>query len=212
MFPFGKYFKTSIFFSFFSDKLLVFLRSFLGKIVEMEVKPLSLTGLLEIRPDIYRDSRGYFFESFNKEKFSQLGLEYDFVQDNQSFSVKGTVRGLHFQADPHAQGKLVWVTSGRVLDVVVDIRKNSPDYGKVIEIELDSRHFRMLFIPPGFAHGFSAMEDSVFQYKCTSHYTKAAEMGIHPLDRSLNIDWRTENPIISEKDAALPDFQSLIYV
>ena len=178
----------------------------------MEVKPLSLKGLLEIRPEIYRDKRGYFFESFNKEKFREAGIEYDFVQDNQSFSVKGTVRGLHFQADPHAQGKLVWVTSGRVLDVVVDIRKNSSDYGKVFEIELDSRHFRMLYIPPGFAHGFSALEDSVFQYKCTSPYAKAAERGINPLDHFLDINWRTENPIISEKDAALPDFQSLIIV
>jgi len=178
----------------------------------MEVKPLSLKGLLEIKPDIYRDNRGYFFESFNKEKFRLAGIEYDFVQDNQSFSVKGTVRGLHFQADPHAQGKLVWVTSGRVLDVVVDIRKNSSDYGKVFEIELDSRHFRMLFIPPGFAHGFSALEDSVFQYKCTALYSKEAERGIHPLDPFLNINWGVLNPNISEKDAALPHFNSLISV
>ncbi len=188
------------------------MRSFLGKFVLMEVKTLSLRGLLEIRPDIYEDKRGYFFESFNKERFRGAGIDADFVQDNQSFSVKGTVRGLHFQAEPYGQGKLVWVASGRVLDVVVDIRQNSPDFGKVFEIELDSRDFKMLYVPPGFAHGFSALEDSIFQYKCTALYSKEAERGINPFDRFLNINWKVLNPTISEKDAVLPDFQSLISV
>jgi dTDP-4-dehydrorhamnose 3,5-epimerase len=178
----------------------------------MEVKALSLNGLLEIRPAVYRDNRGYFVESFNAESFRKAGVEANFVQDNQSFSKKGTIRGLHFQETPHAQGKLVWVLSGRVLDVMVDIRKNSPDYGKHLEIELNSNDFRMLYIPPGFAHGFSALEDSVFQYKCTAFYNRESEGGINPLDSSLAINWRVENPIISEKDSLLPDFQTLSYI
>jgi dTDP-4-dehydrorhamnose 3,5-epimerase len=178
----------------------------------MEVKELSLKGLLEIRPPVYKDKRGYFFESFNSEAFRKAGVQADFVQDNQSFSVKGTVRGLHFQANPHAQGKLIWVASGRVLDVVVDIRANSADYGRHLEIELDSQDFRMLYIPPGFAHGFSALEDSIFQYKCTSAYHKDSERGIHPLDASLNINWRVSEPLISDKDASQSSFASLLPV
>jgi dTDP-4-dehydrorhamnose 3,5-epimerase len=186
------------------------LHSFLGIYRGMEVKALSLTGLLEIRPTVYRDKRGYFFESFNSETFRNAGIGVNFVQDNQSFSVKGTVRGLHYQAEPHAQGKLIWVASGRVLDVMVDIRKDSPDFGKYLCIELDSRDFRMLYIPPGFAHGFSALEDSIFQYKCTSLYHKESERGINPLDSTLSIDWRVENPIISDKDSILADFNQLM--
>jgi dTDP-4-dehydrorhamnose 3,5-epimerase len=175
----------------------------------MEVKALSLNGLLEIRPAVYRDERGYFFESYNADSFRNAGIASDFVQDNQSFSKKGTIRGLHFQVEPHAQGKLVWVTSGRVLDVMVDIRLDSPTFGKFTQVELDSRDFKMLFIPPGFAHGFSALEDSVFQYKCTTFYHKASEGGIHPLDSELAIDWQVENPLISEKDLNLPAFNQL---
>ena len=178
----------------------------------MQVKELSLKGLLEIRPQIYRDQRGYFFESFNSAAFRAAGIHADFVQDNQSFSVKGTVRGLHYQADPHAQGKLVWVAAGLVRDVVVDIRRNSPDYGNFLAIELDSNDFRMLYIPPGFAHGFSALQDSVFQYKCTSLYNKESERGINPLDSTLNIDWGVENPIISDKDSALSGFRTILPV
>ena len=173
----------------------------------MEVKALSLSGLLEIRPAVFRDQRGYFFESFNAEAFRKAGLPFSFVQDNQSYSQKGTIRGLHFQAEPHAQGKLVWVASGRVLDVMVDLRKDSPDYGKHIRVELDSSDFRMLYIPPGFAHGFSALENSLFQYKCTALYQKASEGGINPLDAGLGINWQVSDPIISEKDLALPAFQ-----
>jgi len=175
----------------------------------MEVKALSLNGLLEIRPAVYRDERGYFFEYYNADSFRNAGIASDFVQDNQSFSKKGTIRGLHFQVEPHAQGKLVWVTSGRVLDVLVDIRLDSPTFGKFTQVELDSRDFKMLFIPPGFAHGFSALEDSVFQYKCTTFYHKASEGGIHPLDSELAIDWQVENPLISEKDLNLPAFNQL---
>jgi dTDP-4-dehydrorhamnose 3,5-epimerase len=178
----------------------------------MEVKALSLMGLLEIRPRVYRDERGYFFESFHTEKFREAGIQAEFVQDNQSFSKKGTIRGLHFQMDPHAQGKLIWVASGRVLDVMVDIRSDSPDFGKYIQIELDARDFRMLYIPPGFAHGFSALEDTVFQYKCTSLYHLESESGINPLDSTLNINWQVENPLISKKDSELSEFNALFSI
>ncbi len=112
--------------------------------------------------------------------------------------------------DPHAQGKLIWVVSGRVLDVMLDIRRDSPDFGKYIQVELEANSLRMLYIPPGFAHGFSALEDSVFQYKCTRIYHKESEAGINPLDPVLNINWGVENPIISQKDLALPDFNAVI--
>jgi dTDP-4-dehydrorhamnose 3,5-epimerase len=175
----------------------------------MEVKPLALNGLLEIRPSIFRDDRGYFFEAFNINSFRNAGITTEFVQDNQSFSRKGTIRGLHFQNPPHAQGKLVWVSSGKVLDVVVDIRKNSPDFGRHLCVELDSNDFKILYIPPGFAHGFAALEDSVFQYKCTAVYHKDSEGGINPMDSSLNINWPVSNPVVSEKDNNLPFFTEL---
>lgn len=175
----------------------------------MEVNPLALNGLLEIRPAIFRDERGYFFEAFNIKSFREAGITAEFVQDNQSFSRKGTIRGLHFQNPPNAQGKLVWVASGKVLDVVVDLRKNSPDFGKQFSIELDSQNFKALYIPPGFAHGFSALEDSIFQYKCTSVYHKDSEGGINPLDSTLKIDWQVTEQVISGKDLALPFFSEL---
>lgn len=175
----------------------------------MEIKPLGLNGLLEIKPAVYKDDRGYFLETFNVDSFLSTGVESHFVQDNQSFSRKGTIRGLHFQTGIHAQGKLVWVSSGRVLDVVVDIRKDSPDFGKFLQIELDSKDMKMLYIPPGFAHGFSALEDSVFQYKCTNLYNKASESGINPLDPDLAIDWKVSSPILSEKDSGFQNFAAL---
>lgn len=175
----------------------------------MEIKALPLNGLLEITPAIYRDNRGYFLECFNAERFRKAGIHETFVQDNQSFSVKGTVRGLHFQVEPFSQGKLVWVSSGKVLDVMIDLRKNSPDFGKKYHTILDGENFRMLYIPPGFAHGFSALEDSIFQYKTTEFYNKGAEHGINPFDSYLNIDWMVHQPVFSEKDAALPEFHEL---
>jgi dTDP-4-dehydrorhamnose 3,5-epimerase len=175
----------------------------------MEVKALALKGILEIRPAVFRDERGYFFEAFNIKSFRDAGITAEFVQDNQSFSRKGTIRGLHFQNPPHAQGKLIWVSSGKVLDVIVDLRKNSPDFGKYIRVELDSKDFKILYIPPGFAHGFAALEDSIFQYKCTALYHKNSESGINPKDPSLAIDWLVNDPIISEKDLNLPFFADL---
>jgi dTDP-4-dehydrorhamnose 3,5-epimerase len=177
----------------------------------MEVKPLALPGLLEIIPKIYFDDRGYFFESFNQESFFENGIETVFVQDNQSFSKRGVIRGLHFQNPPFAQAKLVRVSSGRVLDVVVDIRKDSPTFGQHLALELNSEIQNMLFIPEGFAHGFSALEDSILQYKCSNVYSRPNEGGIHPLDEVLSIDWGIilDNANISSKDLELPSFSSL---
>jgi dTDP-4-dehydrorhamnose 3,5-epimerase len=175
----------------------------------MQVRELEISGLLEIRPAVFRDNRGYFFESFNEEAFRAAGIESRFVQDNQSFSRSGVIRGLHFQNPPYEQGKLVRVITGHVLDVVVDIRKASPTYGQRVEVELHEEDPRFIYIPPGFAHGFSVLKDSVFHYKCTQGYQKSSESGIHPTDPDLNIDWRVSPALISEKDLELPPFSRL---
>ena len=167
----------------------------------MEVKELSIKGLLEIRPAIFRDDRGYFFESHNTATFKKAGLDLNFVQDNQSFSKKGTIRGLHYQSPPFAQGKLVWVALGKVLDVMVDLRKDSPDFGKYLQVELSSDDFRMLYIPPGFAHGFATLRDNtIFSYICSHTYHKESEGTVLWNDLDLNIDWQLQNPLLSEKD------------
>jgi dTDP-4-dehydrorhamnose 3,5-epimerase len=178
------------------------------RIIYMEVRELALKGIIELRPRVFEDERGYFFESYNEKAFTDHGIDVRFVQDNQSFSVAGVVRGLHFQAPPFAQGKLVRVISGRVLDVVVDIRKESTTYGHSLSIELYGSEHKMLYIPPGFAHGFSVLEDTVFQYKCSNLYHKPSEMGIHPLDPQLGILWGTHSPVVSAKDLELPAFQN----
>jgi dTDP-4-dehydrorhamnose 3,5-epimerase len=175
----------------------------------MEVRELALKGILELRPRVFKDERGYFFESYNEETFRNLGIDARFVQDNQSFSIAGAVRGLHFQAPPYQQGKLVRVILGKALDIVVDIRKNSSTYGQAVYVELSAEDHKLVYIPPGFAHGFSVQEDCVFQYKCTNLYNKNSEMGINPLDPTLQIDWQVSNPVVSEKDLALPSFQQL---
>lgn len=174
----------------------------------MEVRELALKGIIELRPRVFVDERGYFFESYNEKAFTDNGIDLQFVQDNQSFSVAGVVRGLHLQAPPFAQGKLVRVISGRILDVVVDIRSDSPTYGQSLAIELNASEHKMLYIPPGFAHGFSVLEDAIFSYKCTNLYHKGAEMGIHPLDPDLGISWGTSSPVVSAKDLELPAFQN----
>jgi len=176
----------------------------------MEVRELALPGLLELRPKIFSDDRGYFFESYNYEQFSRLGISEQFVQDNQSFSVKGVVRGLHLQSDPMSQGKLVRAVVGTVLDVALDIRVGSPTFGRHLAVILDSEQQNMLYIPPGFAHGFSALTDCIFQYKCTNAYSKENEMGIHPIDKNLAINWQVPNPIISSKDEVQPLFNSFV--
>lgn len=171
-----------------------------------------IKGLLIIEPKVWRDERGYFFESFNQKTFAETGISLEFVQDNQSFSQKGALRGLHAQANPFAQGKLVRVIQGRVLDVAVDIRTNSPTYGQHFSIELSAENFKMLWVPPGFLHGFATLEDqTIFIYKVTSLYDKNSEIGVIWDDTDLQINWGIthEEAIVSEKDQQLMSFKDL---
>lgn len=170
----------------------------------MQFRHSSITGLVEISPRIFEDDRGFFFESYQKKLFQDNGVPVDFVQDNQSFSKKGVLRGLHFQNAPFAQGKLVRVITGKALDIAVDLRPDSPTFGRYEAFVLDSGLNNMIYIPEGFAHGFLALEDTILQYKCTNVYNKAAEGGLIWNDPQLNIQWNITNPIISEKDAILP--------
>ncbi len=150
-----------------------------------------------------------FLNPITRRSFQKAGLPTNFVQDNQSFSVKGVLRGLHYQNSPFAQGKLVRVIVGRVIDVAVDLRPESPTFGKYELFELDAKLNNMAYIPEGFAHGFAALEDSVFSYKCTNLYNKACEAGIIWNDPTLNIEWGVSDPIVSEKDIELPAFKTL---
>ena len=167
----------------------------------MQIIKDAIEGLITIHPSVFSDERGYFLESFNENDFNQFVFEIKFVQDNESRSMKNVLRGLHFQNPPHAQGKLVRVIKGSVLDVVVDLRKNSKTYGqhkKIILSELEKNQF---YVPPGFAHGFCSLEDeTIFSYKCTEYYHPEAESCILWNDESLNIDWEVNDPILSKKD------------
>jgi dTDP-4-dehydrorhamnose 3,5-epimerase len=174
---------------------------------KMKVSHTPIEGLFEIHPVIFKDDRGYFFEAFRKETLLDRGIDKDWVQENQSFSKAGAIRGLHFQNHPHAQAKLVKVFSGKVLDVVVDLRKGSKTYGMVFSKVLDDLNHNMLYIPEGFAHGFSVLEDAVFFYKCSNYYNKESEGGVIWNDPVLNIDWQVKSPIISAKDQILPTFE-----
>ena len=177
----------------------------------MEIITTPLDGLLVIKPKVIYDSRGYFFEPYNKLRYADAGIALDFVQDNQSMSNLGAVRGLHFQAPPFEQGKLVRVVTGAVLDVVVDIRKNSPTYGQHYSVILSEENFIQFWIPPGFAHGFATLKDNtIFEYKCSNPYNKQSEGGIFWNDEELGIDWQTSNPIVSEKDMILPKLNDFI--
>ena len=176
----------------------------------MQVIKTAIEGVVEVLPQVFGDERGYFFESYNRDKFVAAGISEVFVQDNQSFSVKGVLRGLHFQKEPYEQGKLVRVVSGSVLDIVVDIRKDSPTFGQHVAIVLTAEKNNMLYLPPGMAHGFATLEDAVFSYKCTNVFHKASEGGILWNDPKLNIDWQLENPVVSEKDQILPTFDITI--
>lgn len=177
----------------------------------MEVIKTNIPDLYIIKPKVFEDHRGYFFESYNKGLFLKNGIDQNFVQDNESKSSKGVLRGLHFQKPPFAQGKLVRVMRGSVLDVAVDIRKNSPTYGRWASVELTQDNKWMYWIPPGFAHGFVTLEDNtVFFYKCTNVYNKESEGSILWNDPDLNIDWQIENPILSEKDKTGPLFNDFI--
>ena len=177
----------------------------------MEIQKNNIEGLLVIKPTVFTDDRGGFFEPYNKQIFASQGLDMEFVQDNQSMSCKGVVRGLHFQAPPFAQGKLVRVVCGSALDVAVDIRKNSPTFGKHVLVKLDDKENKLFWIPEGFAHGFIALEDNtIFQYKVTNYYNKDSEMSIRWNDPTLNIPWKIDNPIVSEKDMQSPLFKDFI--
>lgn len=179
----------------------------------MEIIETKLKGVLVLKPKVFEDARGYFFESYNRNLFLDAGLDLDFVQDNQSLSQKGVLRGLHFQNNPHAQGKLVRVIDGAVYDVAVDIRKNSPTYGEWFGLELTGKNKWMMYIPEGFAHGFATLEDNtVFSYKCTNFYNKAAEDCLLWNDPDIGIDWNIDNPLLSDKDLQgkkIKDFVSL---
>ncbi|MFT4092284.1 MAG: dTDP-4-dehydrorhamnose 3,5-epimerase [Niabella sp.] len=171
------------------------------------------TGIRDLwvyEPKVFEDYRGYFFEAYNQPVFEAAGLKYDFVQDNQSFSKYGVIRGLHYQRHPHAQCKLVRVLQGRILDVAVDIRKKSPTYGKVFSVELSADNKKQLLIPEGFAHGFSVLsETAAVMYKCNALYNKESEGGIIYNDPELAIDWQLPDgaAIVSEKDLVLPSFK-----
>lgn len=182
----------------------------------MRIEKTPLADCYIIHDTVHGDHRGYFFESFNRKTFfGQTGMDIDFVQDNQSKSQRGVLRGLHFQEGEHVQAKLVRVLQGRVLDVVVDLRKNSPSFGKSFAIELTEDNHQQLFVPRGFAHGFVVLsETAVFFYKCDNYYNKASERGIIYNDLDLAINWQLsdEDLILSEKDRELPTFQEVLSI
>lgn len=174
----------------------------------MKITQTELPGLLLIEPDVFRDERGYFCETYNEAKLSQLGFTQNFVQDNESKSSKGVLRGIHFQKPPFAQAKLVRVVSGSVIDFAVDLRKGSPTYGKYKAVKLEAEKKNMLYLPEGFGHAFVSLEDNtIFSYKCSNLYNKESESGILFSDPDLAIDWQIENPILSDKDKILPCFK-----
>jgi dTDP-4-dehydrorhamnose 3,5-epimerase len=174
------------------------------------VSKTKITGLLIIEPDVFRDDRGFFYESFNRNRYRENGIQDEFVQDNISKSKEGTIRGLHYQVGEKAQGKLCQVIEGEVLDVAVDIRFNSPTYGKYFSQILNSEKKLQLWIPAGFAHGFSVLSDeAVFSYKCTNYYSKEHERSILYNDTDLNINWIVSDPIVSEKDLKASLFKEI---
>ena len=180
----------------------------------MEVIKTAIEGVVIIEPKVFKDQRGYFFESFSQREFEAKVRKINFVQDNESMSSYGVMRGLHFQRPPYTQSKLVRCVNGRVLDVAVDIRKGSPTYGQHVAVELSEDNHRQFFVPRGFAHGFAVLSDTaVFQYKCDNFYAPQADGGISIKDKSLGIDWKipTDMVILSEKDTShscLKDFDS----
>lgn len=180
----------------------------------MNVIKTDIEGVVVIEPRVFDDARGYFFESYSKRRFDEAVRPVEFVQDNESMSTRGVIRGLHFQRPPFSQSKLVRCVRGAVLDVVVDIRRGSPTYGRHVAVELTGANRRQLFVPRGFAHGFAVLSDeAVFQYKCDNYYHPESEGGISIADRSLGINWRIDpaEAILSEKDLRNPmfsDFES----
>lgn len=173
----------------------------------MQFVPTPLEGLVEVLPKVLHDERGFFFESYQFKKLKELGIKDLFIQDNQSFSKKGVLRGIHFQNAPSQQSKLVRVIKGKVLDVAVDLRPKSPTYGQYHSTILDDQDHKFFYIPEGFGHGFLALEDTILLYKCNDYYDPKAEGGIIWNDPTLNINWGAEAPIVSEKDQKLPTFK-----
>ena len=177
----------------------------------MNVIKTLFEDVVVLEPKVWNDSRGYFFESYNEEKMIANGLNYKFVQDNEAKSTKGVLRGLHYQLPPYAQTKLVRVTEGEVLDVIVDLRKNSKTFGKVFSLLLSSTNFKQLLVPKGFAHGYIVLsETAVFAYKCDNFYHKDSERGVRFNDEDLNINWILSSAefIVSDKDLILPSFKN----
>ncbi|SDK27735.1 dTDP-4-dehydrorhamnose 3,5-epimerase [Pedobacter sp. ok626] len=178
----------------------------------MQITQTPIEGLLIIEPKVWRDNRGYFYESYNAKLFAEAGINVNFVQDNQSFSQKGALRGLHAQAQPFEQGKLVRVLQGAVMDVAVDIRKNSPTYGQHFDIELSEENHKQLWVPAGFLHGFLTLEDqTIFTYKVSNYYDKNSEIGVMWNDPDLNIEWSRDIAesefLLSDKDQVLSQFK-----
>lgn len=177
----------------------------------MEIIKTNIADLVVIKPDVFMDERGYFFESYNFERFRELIGGAVFVQDNESKSQKNVLRGLHFQKPPFTQGKLVRVIKGSVLDVAVDLRRNSPTYGQYHMEELTEENKLMYWVPPGFAHGFVTLaDDTIFTYKCTNVYNKASEGSIAWDDPDIGIDWKVESPILSDKDKIAALFKDFV--
>lgn len=181
----------------------------------MNIIETPIADLFIFEPKVWKDNRGYFYESFSAKAFTDAGIEANFVQDNQSFSQKGTLRGLHAQKAPFAQGKLVRVIQGKVLDVAVDARKDSATYGQHFSVELSGDNHKQLWVPPGFLHGFLTLEDdTIFTYKVTSYYDKESEVGVIWNDADLNINWSEnltkEELLLSDKDLVLPAFKDFV--
>lgn len=176
----------------------------------MKVIETDLKGILVIEPNIFNDNRGFFFESYSEKKYIDAGIKDKFVQDNISKSAKGTIRGLHYQIGEYAQGKLCQVLLGKVLDVAVDIRFGSPTFGKHFSVELSGENHKQIWIPKGFAHGFSVLSDeAIFMYKCSAYYSKKDERSIIFNDEDLSIDWKVEALNLSEKDSASKKFKDI---
>ncbi len=176
----------------------------------MQIITTGIEGLVEIVPTVFHDNRGWFYEFFKQSAFEAAGIKESFTQENISFSRKGVIRGMHFQLPPYEQAKLVSVLQGSVLDVVVDLRSNSPTFGRVHTCLLTAKKHNMLMVPAGFAHGFAALEDTIFIYKTTSQYHPASEQGVRWNDPQLNISWPIDNPLLSEKDRNLPTLAELL--
>jgi len=177
----------------------------------MKITETQIQGLFVVEPGVFEDERGYFFESYRKERYADAGINASFIQDNESKSARGVIRGLHYQLNPYGQAKLVRVVQGAVYDVAVDLRQGSPTFGEWFGLELNDKSKKQLFIPRGFAHGFSVLsETAIFSYKCDNGYNKESERGINPFDPKLGIDWQINETdfIVSEKDRNAPFFEN----